>query len=83
MSESTFKELWPHRNLSPLQVRLCSYSGESIPVLGSVDVTVTYKQQYHTVPLIIVKGSGLTLMAWTTYCYPVLLNLSTYNGTIS
>ena len=36
MSESTFRELWPERNLSPSQVRLCSYSGEPIPVLGSV-----------------------------------------------
>ena len=43
MSENTFKELWPDRSLSPSQVRLCSYLGESIPVLGSVDVTVTYK----------------------------------------
>ena len=62
MSESTFRELWPERNLSPSQVRLCSYSGESIPVLGSVDVTVTYKSQCHKVTLIVVKGSGITLL---------------------
>ena len=62
MYESTFKELWPDRSLSPSQVRLCSYSGESIPVLGSVDVTVTYKTQCHKVTLIVVKGSGITLM---------------------
>ena len=62
MSESTFRELWPERHLSPSQVSLCSYSGEPIPVLGSVDVNVTYKTQHHKVPLIVVKGSGLTLM---------------------
>ena len=62
MSESTFRELWPGKNLSPSQVRLCSYSGEPILVLGSVDVNVTYKTQCHKVPLIVVKGSGLTLM---------------------
>ena len=62
MSESTFRELWPERNLSPSQVRLCSYSGEPIPVLGSVDVTVTYKSQCHKVTLIVVKGSGITLL---------------------
>ena len=62
MSENTFKELWPDRSLSPSQVRLCSYSGESIPVLGSVSVTVTYKTQCHKVTLIVVKGSGITLM---------------------
>ena len=30
-------------------VRLHSYSGELIPVLGSVDVTVTHKTQCHKV----------------------------------
>ena len=59
MCESTFRELWPERNLSPSQVRLCSYSGDPISVLGSV---VTYKTQCHKVTLIVVKGSGLTLM---------------------
>ena len=62
MSETTFREHWPQRSLSSTQVRLCSYSGEVIPVLGSVDVNVTYKSQSITVPLIVVKGSGLTLM---------------------
>ena len=38
MSESILRELWPGKNLSPTQVSLCSYSGEPIPVLGSVDV---------------------------------------------
>ena len=62
MAETTFKELWPHRSLLSSQVRLCSYSGEAIHVLGAVDVNVTYKGQSHNVPLIVVKGSGLTLM---------------------
>ena len=30
--------------------------------MGSVDVNVTYKSQSFKVPLIVVKGSGLTLM---------------------
>ena len=62
MSESTFRKFWPGRNLSPSQVSLCSYSGEPIPVLVSVDVNVTYKTQCHKVPLIVVVGSGFTLM---------------------
>ena len=62
MSEITFRELWPQRTLSSSEVRLSSYSGESIPVLGSVDVKVTYKCQSFTVPLVVVKGSGITLM---------------------
>ena len=32
MSESTFREMWPGKNLSPSQVSLCSYSGEPIAV---------------------------------------------------
>jgi len=38
MSETTFTEHWPQRELSPCEVRPSSYSGESLPVLGSVDV---------------------------------------------
>ena len=62
MSETTFREHWPQRTLSSSEVRLSSYSGESIPVLGSVNVKVTYNCQSFTVPLIAVKGSGITLM---------------------
>ena len=35
---------------------------QPIPILGSVDVTVTYKTQCHKVPLIVVKGSDLTMI---------------------
>ena len=62
MAETTFREHWPQRSLSSSQARLCSYSGEVIHVLGTVDVNVTYKGQSHKVPLIVVKGSGHTLM---------------------
>ena len=62
MAEITFREHWPQRSLSSSQVRLCSYFGETIPVLGVVNVNVTYKGQSHQVPLIIVRGSGHTLM---------------------
>ena len=50
MAETTFREHWPQRSLSSSQVRLCSYSGEVIPVLGAMDVNVTYKGQSHKVP---------------------------------
>ena len=33
ISEGTFKELWPSRTLPKSDGRLCSYSGEQIPVL--------------------------------------------------
>ena len=62
MPETTFRELWPQRNLDSSEVRLSSYSGESIPVMGSVQMKVKYKCQEFTVSLIIVKGSGHTLL---------------------
>jgi len=62
MSETTFRELWPQRKITFSEVRLSSYSDESVPVVGSVDIKVAYKCQSITVPLIVVKGSGLTLM---------------------
>lgn len=36
MAEATFRRLWPSRSLNPSEVRLCTYSNQSIPVLGSV-----------------------------------------------
>ena len=62
VSETTFREHWLQRTLSFSEVRLSSYSGVSIPVLCSVDVKITYNCQSFTVPLIVVKGSGITLM---------------------
>ena len=34
VAETTFKELWPDKMLTASKVKLCSYSGEFIPVLG-------------------------------------------------
>ena len=45
VTESTFKELWRDKELNASKVRLCSYSGEPIPVLGCVNVKVEYKGQ--------------------------------------
>ena len=43
---ATVEELWPERNLSRLQGSFYSPSGENIPVLESVDVIVSYIQNY-------------------------------------
>ena len=61
MAEATFKETWPGRQLSPTQVRLHTYSGNSLPVLGSLDVVVKYKGQVADLSLIVVKGVGPSL----------------------
>ena len=38
ISDTTFKEFWPDRRLEKSDVRLCTYSGEPIEVLGSLTV---------------------------------------------
>ena len=46
----------------PSSVRLHSYSGESIPVVGTVNVVVKYGTQTATLPLLVVKGAGTSLL---------------------
>ena len=61
VSESTFHELWPSAKLSPSAVRLRTYSGEALTVLGTVDVHVQYKEQTAKLPLLVVQGKGPSL----------------------
>ena len=62
ISDTTFKEFWPDRRLEKSDVRLCTYSGEPIEVLGSLTVTVKYLNQESEEPLLVVKGTGPTLL---------------------
>ena len=62
MTETISKECFPDLVPAPSQVKLCSYTGESISVIGSFNVNVVYKSQSIQLPLVIVKGSGPTLM---------------------
>jgi len=57
-----YKECFPDLVPAPSQVKLCSYTGESITVVGSFNVNVVYKSQSIQLPLVIVKGLGPTLM---------------------
>ena len=59
MSEATFYGLWPEWSLDATDVRLYSYSREPIPVLGCVQVKVTYQGQ---VALLVIQGTGPTLL---------------------
>ena len=45
----------------PSSIRLHSYSGESIPVVGTVNVVVKYVNQT-AIPLPVVKGAGPSLL---------------------
>ena len=61
VSEATYREKWPDKPLEQSSKKLYSYSGEAIPVLGSMTVGVTYKSQVATLPLLVVKGEGPSL----------------------
>ena len=67
MSETTFSGLWPGRSLQPSQVRLQSYLRETIPVVGCFCVNVDYNGQTCELPLVIVAGSGPTVLGGTGY----------------
>ena len=62
MEVDTYGELWPGRVLQPSQVRLQSYSKETIPVVGCCYVNLEYKGQTAKLPLLVVAGSGPTLL---------------------
>ena len=62
ISERTLQEQWPNLQLTPSEVKIRSYSGECIPVVGTVDVVVTHGNQEATLPLLVVKGEGPSLL---------------------
>ena len=62
MSDQTLQQNWPEVQVSPTGITLRSYSGESIPVLGCVDVNVKYGSQEANLPLVVVKGEGPSLL---------------------
>ncbi len=57
MSEQTFKA-----EVQKSSVKLRTYSGESLKVLGSIPITVKYLEQQTECSLLVVKGSGPTLL---------------------
>ncbi|KAI7789894.1 hypothetical protein IRJ41_014004, partial [Triplophysa rosa] len=48
--------------LRPTSIHLTSYTGDNIPVLGEIQVAVTYEDQQCSLPLVVVKGNKPPLM---------------------
>ena len=63
MAKGTFHKFWPRRSLDKTGVRVQSYLGEHIPVVGSTLVKITYQHQTADLPLIVVNGT-LTNKSW-------------------
>ena len=61
VSEKLHSELWPDAKLEECKLRLKSYAGENIPVLGSREVLVHYQDQSERLQLIVVRGTGASL----------------------
>ena len=66
ISEATYNALWPRTRprLQPIVVPLQTYTGERLSVLGTIEVTVKYafKAQQHQLTLLVVSGSGPSLL---------------------
>lgn len=62
MNHHQFTDLFGRQSLIPANVRLTSYSGDRIKVLGKFEVEARIKDQCKKLPLIIVEGEGAPLL---------------------
>ena len=64
IGKDTYSKLWPSSQAPPIEssdVQLQTYTGHSLPVLGTIDVDVSYKHQTARFPLVVVEGNGPSL----------------------
>eukprot|EP00731_Ephydatia_muelleri_P017286 Em0010g384a len=65
MSQQAFKSTWG-KSVAPVlhdtHIKLCTYTGESLKVLGVADVTVMYKGQETKLPLVVAGQGGPNLL---------------------
>lgn len=79
ISEKIFKSVFKDSiRLDSTNISLRTYSGELLPVLGTVDVEVVYDSQTVTLPIVVIKGQGSSLFGrnWLKH---IKLNWSTIN----
>ena len=64
ISEATYRNLWQSNppQLQPTEKVLSTYSGESLEVLGSLSVFVEYGEQKSQLELLVIAGSGPSLL---------------------
>ena len=60
MSEEAWEEHFPRIPLEKSQVKLRTYTGETLDITGQAQVEVTYENQAAKVPLQLMKGQGPT-----------------------
>ena len=62
ISDTVFSSVFELANLQETEVKLCTYSGEQLPVKGKITCEVSYNGQSYTLPLIVLVGEGPTLL---------------------
>ena len=62
VSEETYCYMWPQKSLQQAATVLRIYSGEQLSVCGCVNVEVVYGHQQLTLPLLVIKGNGPSLL---------------------
>lgn len=62
VSESTFRRLWSGKVLERSGIRLCTYSGESLRVIGTWEAEVRYNNQIDKLSVIVLEGAGPSLL---------------------
>lgn len=65
MNEVKFNEMWNEKErpqIRQTKLLLASYTGEKIKVVGVAEVEVSYERQIKTLPLVVVKGTGPSLL---------------------
>ena len=62
ISENTYLSLSALPGLNSTDVTLHTYMGKSIVILGSLEVDVSFEDEIFTLPLIVVQGSGPSLL---------------------
>ena len=70
VSESTFRRLWSGKVLERSGIRLCTYSGESLKVIGKWEADVKYNNQTDKLSVIVLQGAGPSLLGrdWLHRC---------------
>ena len=57
ISDSVFNALFDS-TLQETEAKLCTYSGEQLPVKGKITCEVNYKGQTYSLPLTVLAGGG-------------------------
>ena len=80
ISEMTYQKIWDGQGppLQPTDVRLKTYTGETLQVKGKINVHVQYEGQEEALSLLIVAGAGPSLLG-RDWLHKIKLNWSTLN----